>query len=87
MGERNNRARHSHTLVLISYLCRDSVKTQSTPDVPMSDSPTEPPLAPFKDEVLRALISDIATLATTRAALAGLAGFVLTQNSVSSCSR
>ncbi|KAJ7918584.1 hypothetical protein B0H13DRAFT_2268989 [Mycena leptocephala] len=33
---------------------------------------TLPPLAPFKDEILGALISSIATLATTRAALAGL---------------
>jgi hypothetical protein len=47
----------------------------------MSDSLAEPPLVPFKDEVLGALIPDFATLATTRAAL------VSTQNSGSSCSR
>ncbi|KAJ7905991.1 caspase domain-containing protein [Mycena leptocephala] len=34
-------------------------------------SPAKPPPAPFEDEVLGALISDVATLATTRAALLG----------------
>jgi hypothetical protein len=53
----------------------------------MSDSPAEPPLAPFKDEVLGALISGVATLATIRAALAGLTGLVSTQNSGSLYSR
>ncbi|KAJ7914396.1 hypothetical protein B0H13DRAFT_1872929 [Mycena leptocephala] len=38
--------------------------------VPM-DSPAEPPLAPFKNEVLGALISGVPTLATTRTALEG----------------
>jgi hypothetical protein len=37
----------------------------------MSDSTAEPPLAPFKDEVLGALISGVATLVTARAALEG----------------
>ncbi|KAJ7914398.1 hypothetical protein B0H13DRAFT_2659191, partial [Mycena leptocephala] len=56
----------------------DVIKAQSTQEAPMSDSPAEPPLAPFKDEVLGALISGVATLVTTRAALAGLTS---TQNS------
>ncbi|KAJ7899364.1 ARM repeat-containing protein [Mycena leptocephala] len=78
-------SRHPVLLLLSDLIAaaRDSVKAQSTSDVPMSDSPAEPPLAPFKDEVLGALISGVATLATTRVALAGLTGLVSTPHLLS----
>ncbi|KAJ7906016.1 ARM repeat-containing protein [Mycena leptocephala] len=78
-------SRHPVLLLLSDLIAaaRDSVKAQSTPDVLMSDSPAEPPLAPFKDEVLGALISGVVTLATTRAALAGLTGLVSTPHLLS----
>ncbi|KAJ7918582.1 hypothetical protein B0H13DRAFT_2268987, partial [Mycena leptocephala] len=49
----------------------------------LQSSPAEPPLAPFKDEVLGALIPAVATLAATRAALAGLPGPVSTPHLLS----
>ncbi|KAJ7923545.1 ARM repeat-containing protein [Mycena leptocephala] len=78
-------SRHPVLLLLSDLIAaaRDSVKAQSTQEAPMSDSSAEPPLAPFKDEVLGALISGVATLATTRAALAGLTGLVSTPHLLS----
>ncbi|KAF7356213.1 MMS19 nucleotide excision repair [Mycena venus] len=77
-------SRHPVLLLLSDLIAaaRDSIKAESTPE-PMSDSAPEPPLAPFKDEVLGALISGVATLATTRAALAGLTGLVSTPHLLS----
>ena len=52
--------------------------------MPETSSPlAAPPLAPFKDEVLGALISGVATLVTARAALAGLTGLVSTPHLLS----
>jgi DNA repair/transcription protein MET18/MMS19 len=78
-------SRHPILLLLSDLIAaaRDSANAKSTPEEPMSDSPPEPPLAPFKDEVLGALISGVVTLATTRAALAGLTGLVSTPHLLS----
>ncbi|KAJ6582074.1 ARM repeat-containing protein [Mycena capillaripes] len=76
-------SRHPVLLLLSDLIAaaRDSVKGQAES---MSDSaPPEPPLAPFKDEVLGALISGVAASATTRAALAGLTGLVSTPHLLS----
>ncbi|KAF7370205.1 ARM repeat-containing protein [Mycena sanguinolenta] len=75
-------SRHPVLLLLSDLIAaaRDSMSAKSTS---MSGSPPEPPLAPFKDEVLGALISGVATLTTTRAALAGLTGLVSTPHLLS----
>ncbi|KAJ7019462.1 ARM repeat-containing protein [Mycena alexandri] len=73
---REANSRHPILLLLSDVIAaaRDSVaKTES-----MSDSTVEVPLAPFKDEILGALISGLAAVSTTRAALAGLTGLVST---------
>ncbi|KAJ6481205.1 ARM repeat-containing protein [Mycena vitilis] len=67
-------------LLLLSDLiasARDSLKATTAPDLEAG------PLAPFKDEVLGALISGLAAPATTRAALAGLTGLVSTPHLLS----
>ncbi|KAJ7464465.1 ARM repeat-containing protein [Mycena latifolia] len=68
--------RHPVLLLLSDLIAaaRDSVKSQEV----TADAPPEPPLAPYKDEVLGALISGVTAPATTRAALAGLTGLVST---------
>ncbi|KAF8217060.1 Dos2-interacting transcription regulator of RNA-Pol-II-domain-containing protein [Mycena galopus ATCC 62051] len=79
-GDPNEVPSRHPVLLLLSDLiaaARDSVNVKSTPDSP------EPPLAPFKDEVLGALISGVATLTTARAALAGLTGLVSTPHLLS----
>ncbi|KAJ7314418.1 ARM repeat-containing protein [Mycena albidolilacea] len=78
-------SRHPILLLLSDLIAaaRDSANAKSTPEEPMSDSTPEPPLAPFKDEVLGALISGVVTLAITRAALAGLTGLVSTPHLLS----
>ncbi|KAJ7227826.1 RNAPII transcription regulator C-terminal-domain-containing protein [Mycena haematopus] len=70
-------SRHPILLLLSDLIAaaRDSINAKSAL---MSDSPVEPLLAPFKDEVLGALISGLATLTTARVALAGLTGLVST---------
>ncbi|KAJ7509674.1 ARM repeat-containing protein [Mycena galericulata] len=72
-------SRHPVLLLLSDLIAaaRDLGKARSeAPDSP--SRPPEQPLAPFKDEVLGALISGLATPATARAALAGLTGLVST---------
>ncbi|KAJ7148405.1 ARM repeat-containing protein [Mycena crocata] len=75
-------------LLLLSDLiaaARDSTKS-SEDAMADSDAPAQPgeaPLAPFKDELLGALISGVAAPATTRAALAGLTGLVSTPHLLS----
>ncbi|KAJ7879223.1 ARM repeat-containing protein [Mycena olivaceomarginata] len=72
-------SRHPILLLLSDLIAaaRDSIKAKSTPEEPILL------FAPFKDEVLGALISGVATLATTRAALAGLTGLVSTPHLLS----
>ncbi|KAJ7210442.1 ARM repeat-containing protein [Mycena pura] len=74
-------------LLLLSDLiaaARNSSQMHITESMPETSSPlAAPPLAPFKDEVLGALISGVATLATARAALAGLTGLVSTPHLLS----
>lgn len=76
---REANSRHPILLLLSDVIAaaRDSVAKSSKTDS-MSDSTAEVPLAPFKDEVLGALVSGLAAVSTTRAALAGLTGLVST---------
>ncbi|KAJ7768459.1 ARM repeat-containing protein [Mycena metata] len=76
---REANSRHPILLLLSDVIAaaRDSVAKSSKTDS-MSDSTAEVPLAPFKDEVLGALVSGLAAVPTTRAALAGLTGLVST---------
>ncbi|KAJ6614174.1 Dos2-interacting transcription regulator of RNA-Pol-II-domain-containing protein [Mycena sp. CBHHK59/15] len=71
-------SRHPILLLLSDLIAaaRDSAAKSTTPEA-------DPPLAPFKDEVLGALISGVTTLVTTRAALAGLTGLVSTKDLLS----
>ncbi|KAJ7717113.1 ARM repeat-containing protein [Mycena maculata] len=77
-------SRHPILLLLSDLIAaaRDSSKARSDAEAP-PDDPPEPALAPFKDEVLGALISGVGTPATTRAALAGLTGLVSTPHLLS----
>ncbi|KAJ7181060.1 ARM repeat-containing protein [Mycena filopes] len=76
---REANSRHPILLLLSDVIAaaRDST-AKSTETEHMSDSPAEVPLAPFKDQVLGALISGLGAVSTTRAALAGLTGLVST---------
>ncbi|KAJ7289243.1 ARM repeat-containing protein [Mycena rebaudengoi] len=71
-------SRHPILLLLSDLIvaARDSVAKSAPPSADV-------PLAPFKDEVLGALISGVSAPATTRAALAGLTGLVDTKQLLS----
>ncbi|KAJ7117461.1 Dos2-interacting transcription regulator of RNA-Pol-II-domain-containing protein [Mycena epipterygia] len=84
-GDPNEVPTRHPVLLLLSDLiaaARDSAKAEASAAA-IADVPPEAPLAPYKDEVLGALISGVATLATTRAALAGLTGLVSTPHLLS----
>ncbi|KAJ6480892.1 ARM repeat-containing protein [Mycena sanguinolenta] len=70
-------------LLLLSDLIAAARNSMSAKSTFMSDAAPESPLAPFKDEVLGALISGVTTLTTARAALAGLTGLVSTPHLLS----
>ncbi|KAJ7020638.1 ARM repeat-containing protein [Mycena alexandri] len=76
---REANSRHPILLLLSDVIAaaRDSVAKSSKTES-MSDSTVEVPLAPFKNEILGALISGLAAVSTTGAALAGLTGLVST---------